>query len=439
MTSLHFTSPIRNTGNHETNPRSFVHSSHEVSKALSRKRKAATAAAMGFTAAVARGKPLMVAVLMVVAVIADSAYERLPRRPLETGDASSSSSSSSSSPPVPMGIFIMGDSSVDCGDNTLFYPLLHDAFSLVPCNGSDSTLPHLLAKHMGLPRTPSFYNQNGTITGLMNGLNFGSALATILSTNSHRSSLSFQTLDQQLRQVFDTIQLLQLQLGLDPANQFIKSSVFYLSFGKDDYIHFLDYNNNNSSSFSSEFEARNFPRALVDEMMKAVRDLYDANVRNIVCMGILPLGCAPKTLFQWRSVMMRENKERICIDEINMLVSEYNAVLREQIYDLKIVLPDLHITFCDVYQGIMDIVANPNGYGFEDSRAACCGTGWLGAAVGCLSESVACNRSSGHVWWDLYNPSEAVNTLLADSAWSGHPFRYMCHPLTVQDLLRTTT
>lgn len=42
-------------------------------------------------------------------------------------------------------LYVLGDSSVDCGDNTLFYPLLHRNLSLYPCNGSDSTLlPHLL-------------------------------------------------------------------------------------------------------------------------------------------------------------------------------------------------------------------------------------------------------------------------------------------------------
>lgn len=40
-------------------------------------------------------------------------------------------------------IFVMGDSSVDCGDNTLFYPVLRHNLSLFPCsNGSKSTLIH---------------------------------------------------------------------------------------------------------------------------------------------------------------------------------------------------------------------------------------------------------------------------------------------------------
>lgn len=48
-------------------------------------------------------------------------------------------------------LYILGDSSVDCGENTLFYPLLHRNLSLYPCNGSDSSLlPHLLGINYSL-------------------------------------------------------------------------------------------------------------------------------------------------------------------------------------------------------------------------------------------------------------------------------------------------
>ena len=44
-----------------------------------------------------------------------------------------------------MALYVLGDSSVDCGDNTLLYPLIHHNFSLYPCGGSDSSLlPYLL-------------------------------------------------------------------------------------------------------------------------------------------------------------------------------------------------------------------------------------------------------------------------------------------------------
>ncbi|KAL2535982.1 GDSL esterase/lipase-like [Forsythia ovata] len=126
-------------------------------------------------------------------------------------------------------MYVLGDSSVDCGGNTPFYNLVHHRLSLYPCNGSDiSLVPHLLAKKMNLSYAIPFYSQNGSIHELLTGVNFGSSQATIL----YAGSRSYQSLNQQLRQTFETIQLLQLWLGQEVANHFIESSLFYLSLRK---------------------------------------------------------------------------------------------------------------------------------------------------------------------------------------------------------------
>lgn len=57
-----------------------------------------------------------------------------------------------------------------------------------------------------------------------------------------------------------------------------------------------------------------------------------------------------------------------------------------------------------------------------------------GAEIGCLSKDTACDKEASHVWWDLYNPTKAVNSLLADSAWSSYPLR-ICSPTTIQEFV----
>ncbi|KAH7541890.1 GDSL esterase/lipase At1g71250 [Ziziphus jujuba] len=325
-------------------------------------------------------------------------------------------------------MYVLGDSSVDCGDNTLFYPLLHRNLSLYPCNGSDSSLlPHLLAEKMGLPNIPPFYSQNGSIEELLRGINFGSAEATIMNP----SSQNYQSLNQQLRQVFETIELLYLQLSQRSVIQFIRSSIFYLSFGKDDYI---DLFLRNSSGALLEYSSQEFANILATQMVHVIRNLYNLNARKIICMGILPLGCTPRMLSLVSDSNNSTNGGRKCVEKINKLVLEYNAMLNEQIVELNAELPDAHIVFCDVYQGIREIITYPETYGFEDVNSACCGLGPYGATIGCLSMEMACNEASSHVWWDLYNPTKAVNSLLADSAWFGQPFSGICRPFTIHEL-----
>lgn len=54
-------------------------------------------------------------------------------------------SSSERKGPSISAFYVLGDSSVDCGDNTLFYRFLHHNLSLIPCEGTDRSLvPHFL-------------------------------------------------------------------------------------------------------------------------------------------------------------------------------------------------------------------------------------------------------------------------------------------------------
>ncbi|XVF05001.1 hypothetical protein REPUB_Repub05bG0132200 [Reevesia pubescens] len=331
-------------------------------------------------------------------------------------------------------MYVLGDSSVDCGVNALLYPIFHQHLSLFPCNGSNSILlPYLLAEKMGLPYIQPFYSQNGSIEGLLRGVNYGAAQATILSP----SSLSHQSLNHQLRQVFETLQLLELQLGQESSNHFIRSSVFYLSFGKDDYI---DLFLRNFSGVMAKYSGPEFAKILVNQMVHAMRNLYDMNVRKVVCMGILPLGCTPGFRWEWHNPRVRGNIEdgKGRVDEINELVLQYNIMLEEHIVMLNEELPDVQIVFCDLYQGFKKIITYPQFFGFEDSKSACCGLGLYGAEIGCLSSKMACNTVSSHVWWELYSPTPEVNSLIADSAWSGEVLlSNICRPTTIRDLVYT--
>ncbi|GMY10259.1 GDSL esterase/lipase At1g71250-like [Fagus crenata] len=289
------------------------------------------------------------------------------------------------------------------------------------------------AEKMDLPNILPFYNQNGSIEELQHGLNFGSAEATIMNPSS---SQSHQSLNQQLRQVFETIQLLQLQFGQSGADHFIRSSMVYLSFGKDDYI---DLFLGNSSGVMLKYSSQEFAHILVNQMMHAIRILHNANFRKIICTGLLPLGCTPRTVWKWynNNITGVDVDGRGCVKEINEMVVEYNTMLNEHIVELNSKLPDVQVVFCDVYQGMTEIITNPDHYGFKEVRNACCGAGMYGAMIGCLSQDMACDQASNFVWWDIYNPTPAVNSLLADSAWSGRPFSGMCHPITIQELLNS--
>ncbi|XP_038901048.1 GDSL esterase/lipase At1g71250-like [Benincasa hispida] len=286
----------------------------------------------------------------------------------------------------------------------------------------------LAADKIGIPHAQPLYNQNGPVEAILNGLNFGSPQATIMS-----SGQSYQSLNQQLRQVLDAIQLLRLRLGQHATRHFIQSSLFYLSFGEVDFINLYLLN-----STEGMYGGEEFARLLVSQMVIAIRNLQEAGARKIVCMGILPLGCTPRVLSQWRDSPAATFDEKGCVKEMNELVGKYNKVMGEEMVKLNAEFGDAQMVFCDAYKGMMEIIGNPTKYGFKESRSACCGVGWNNASVvGCVAMEIACREVRRYVWWDLYNPTAAVNSLLADSAWRNQPLSTLCHPSNIQDLLLT--
>ncbi|XP_020114226.1 GDSL esterase/lipase At1g71250-like [Ananas comosus] len=293
------------------------------------------------------------------------------------------------SPSPATALFVLGDSSVNCGDNTFFYPF---------CDRSrHRLLPDLIAARMGLPPPRPFYSLNGSAAAAARGVNFGSTPATILSAVGGGGGggggfvFMFQTLSQQVRQVFETLQLVQLMYG-----------------------------------------RRGFARLLASQMIRAVQDLYDADVRRVAVVGVGPLGCAPRVV--WEGA--RGSDGRDCVDELNELIQGYNAKLAARLTSLRSQLPEAEIVFCDVYKAVTEIISNPSVYGFENVRDACCGFGRFGGMIGCLAGEMACTEPEKHVWWDFYSTSDAVNAILANWLWSPSPGPgiSICQPISLQQL-----
>ncbi|KAL5996879.1 hypothetical protein ACLOJK_007802 [Asimina triloba] len=159
-----------------------------------------------------------------------------------------------------------------------------------------------------------------------------------------------------------------------------------------------------------------------------LQNLYNANVRKVVIMGLAPLGCTPHYLWEYNS------KGGLCVSEINDMEIAFNFAMREMVDELHRELPDAKITFCDVFEGAMDILQNCQHYGFETITDACCGLGQYGGLIMCISPEMACANVSKHVWWDQFHPTGAVNAIIADSVWSGLHAN-ICYPMNLQDMV----
>ncbi|KAF3448721.1 hypothetical protein FNV43_RR09434 [Rhamnella rubrinervis] len=332
-------------------------------------------------------------------------------------------------------LFVIGDSSVDSGTNNYLgtlaradrLPYGRDFDTHRPtgrfCNGRIPV--DYLALRLGLPFVPSYLGQPGTVEDMMHGVNYASAGAGVLFTSGSELGQHI-SLTQQIQQFTDTFQQFVLSMGEQAATDLISNSVFYISIGINDYIHYYLRNVSNVQNLYLPWSFNQFIASIIREEIK---NLYNLNARKMVVMGLAPIGCSPHYLWQYRRSTNGE-----CVEDINNMVMEFNFIMRYMIEELDQELPASNIIFCDVFEASMDILKNHERYGFNITTDACCGLGQYNGWIMCVSENMACTNASNHIWWDQFHPTDAVNAILADNVWNGLHTR-ICYPMNLEDMV----
>jgi phospholipase/lecithinase/hemolysin len=316
---------------------------------------------------------------------------------------------------------------------------------------------------MGLPPPPLISTLNGTAAAAAKGVNFGGEEG---ENGGGGGVFRMGAIGQQLRLAAETLQLLRLEAAAPrEGSDAVSGAVFVVSFGADAYARLLARGSEADAS-APKHGRRGFGRLLAGRVARAVQELYEAGVRRVAVVGVPPLGCAPRVM--WEGLHLVDG--RGCVEEANELIQGYNARLEARLDALRPQLPGADVVFCDVYKGVMEMITNPGAYGsgilastypnwvrrialsifrsspllagFVEARDACCGLGPFGGTIGCLTREMACPTPQRHVWWDLYSPTEAVNSLLATWAWSEPPSdstTSVCRPVTLQQLAGHTS
>ncbi|XP_070040399.1 GDSL esterase/lipase At5g08460-like [Nicotiana tomentosiformis] len=331
-------------------------------------------------------------------------------------------------------VFIIGDSSVDCGTNNFLGTFaradrLHygrDSNTHQPtgrfCSGRIPV--DYLALRLGLPFVPSYLGQAGSIEDMILGFNYASAGAGIIFSSGSELGQHI-SLAQQIEQATDTIQQFIMTIGEEATADLMSTSVFYISIGANDYIL---YYLRNVSDVQSVYLPWSFNQFLAQTMKQEIKNLYNANVRKVVVMELAPIGCAPYNLWLYHS------KNGQCVKTINDMILEFNFVVRYIVAELNEELVGATVIFCDAFEGSIDIIQNHDRYGFSVTDEACCGLGKYKGWILCISPEMAFSNASNHIWWDQFHPTDAVNAILADNVWSGL-HTPMCYPMNLQDML----
>lgn len=175
------------------------------------------------------------------------------------------------------------------------------------------------------------------------------------------------------------------------------------------------------------------------------------------------MGCIPSILAQ--------NPIGSCSDEVNQLVTPFNANVKTMLSNLNANLPGARFTFIDIARMFQDILTNYRAYGmqfmqtrckstfemlgnlpcsqsinsnfyyfcflicfvgFSVINRGCCGIGRNRGQVTCLPLQTPCPNREQYVFWDAFHPTEAVNILMGRKAFNGDTS--LVYPMNIEQL-----
>ncbi|TVU30942.1 hypothetical protein EJB05_22599, partial [Eragrostis curvula] len=175
-------------------------------------------------------------------------------------------------------------------------------------------------------------------------------------------------------------------------------------------------------------EVKTFVPLVVGTIRSVVADVIAAGARTVVVPGMIPIGCEPQLLAQFRQGG-RDNGDYDpksgCLARINDLAELHNRALNRMLSGLRRSHPGTAIVYADVYRAVTDLIVSPRKYGFRDRPLdACCG-GRGGAynintTAFCGSPgTAACADPSEYVSWDGVHFTEAAHRRIACALLQG--------------------
>ncbi|EPS67957.1 hypothetical protein M569_06816 [Genlisea aurea] len=336
----------------------------------------------------------------------------------------------SARPAIVPALFIFGDSLIDNGNNNNlaslakanYFPYGID-FRGGPTGrfSNGYTMVDTIAELLGLPLIPAYSQAAESSTAQMRyGVNFASAAAGILD-NTGNNFVGRIPFNQQIKNFENSLDQLATLTGNADLSQGLSKSIFFVGMGSNDYLNNYLMPNYDTKN---QYNPQQYADLLVHQYTQQLTRLYNLGARRFAIAGLGRMGCIPSILAQ--------SGANTCSDQVNQLVEPFNNNVKMMVENLGAKLPGVKFSYIDINNMFQDLVANAPAYGFTVLNRGCCGLGRNRGQVTCLPFQTPCADRNRYVFWDAFHPTEAVNVLFGQKAFSGETdFAY---PINIQQL-----
>ncbi|CAN6478679.1 unnamed protein product [Victoria cruziana] len=310
--------------------------------------------------------------------------------------------------------YIFGDSLTEVGNNNYLASL---AKANYPWYGIDypggitgrftngRTIGDIISEKLGAPSPLPYLSLSQNDDAMLQGVNYASGGSGILNETGvyFIQCLSF---DQQIGYFESTKNAIKGKIGEEAAEKLANNAIFYVGVGSNDFV------NNFLQPFlpdSQQYNGDKFISYLMSTLDGQLTRLHSLGARKIVYNGLGPMGCIPSQRVK--------SPTGDCLESVNSLALQFNKALKAKMKELNSRLPDADFTVADIYWIVLDLIKNPETYGFKYANTSCCNVdGTLGGL--CLPNTRLCRNRQDYVFWDAYHPSDAANVVIAGKLFS---------------------
>ncbi|KAK7276883.1 hypothetical protein RIF29_18029 [Crotalaria pallida] len=312
-------------------------------------------------------------------------------------------------------IIVFGDSSVDSGNNNYISTILKSNFEPYGCDFdgnqptgrfSNGKLPtDFISETLGIkPLIPAYLDPKCNITDFATGVSFASAGTGY--DNATSDLFSVIPLWKELEYYKEFQRDLRSYIGQDKANQVLSEAMHMISVGTNDFLE----NYRILSDRTAEYSLENYEQYLIGIADNFITELYQLGARKIAIAGLPPMGCLPLE----RTINLLFGSA--CAEEQNNVAQDFNQKLKALVAQLNHKLAGIRLVLSDTYDILLNIIQNPDSFGFAEARTACCGTGLIEIGYLCDKFNIfTCSDANNYVFWDALHTTEKTNRIVADN------------------------
>ncbi|PON36615.1 Lipase [Parasponia andersonii] len=333
-------------------------------------------------------------------------------------------------------LYNFGDSNSDTGGiSAAFEPIpapYGEAFFHKPsgrdCDGR--LIVDFIAERIGLPYLSAYLNSLGT--NYRNGANFATGGSTIRRPNEtiYEYGISPFSLDMQVvqfnqfkarsRVLYEQAAKTPSERSKLPNPEEFSKALYTFDIGQNDLsVGFR--------KLSSEQQLAALPD-IVNQLAKAVQNIYQQGGRAFWIHNTGPIGCLPVNFFYNHNPPPGYLDQYGCVKTQNEMAVEFNKQLKDRVIKLRAELPEAAITYVDVYAAKIGMIGNAKTQGFSDPLKVCCGYHvnydhvWCGTKAlvnGSAVFGASCESPSTSISWDGVHYSQAANQWVANHILNG--------------------